>query len=176
MKIIKASRGSAEQMLDAMKSALSDAGIHASVITSDRTFKDNSGVFGTPGGHVKESELKQYWDENFETDPSLEGYDSYEEWLSDTISVMEEDGSNVTYDKEYVEKLTRGVDDELQSEFDSIKFEEGETSLVVRCTYMGDIEVELDVPYEDLFMTEDKLQQDIWYISNSAVEELENNL
>lgn len=115
MKIIKASTGSVSEMLDAMKSALDDAGVSASVKAA--------------------------------TD----------------------------IDTDYINRLIDGVENELYEEFSSIEFETKKDVLIVRCMY-EDIAVELEVPYSDLFMTEGKLQQDIWYIANTAIEELENSL
>lgn len=115
MKIIKASTGSVSEMLDAMKSALDDAGVSASVKAA--------------------------------TD----------------------------IDTDYINKLIDGVENELYKEFSSIEFETKKDVLIVRCMY-DNIEVELEVPYSDLYMTDGKLQQDIWYIANTAIEELENSL
>ena len=115
MKIIKASTGSVSEMLDAMKSALDDAGVSASVKAA------------------------------------------------------------IDIDTDYINKLIDGVENELYEEFSSIEFETKKDALIVRCMY-DDIAVELEVPYSDLFMTEGKLQQDIWYIANTAIEELENSL
>lgn len=186
MKVIKASRGSAADMLDAMKSALNDAGVSASVNASNRVFDDTNGIFTFPGGTVEESELKEYWDNNYDDDPVLQHYDNYDEWLKDTASNMieifdEEDGvvesaAEVAADtNDYIDKLIEGIKSDLDLEFNDVTCKKGKNSLLVTCTY-NDLQIDLDVPYEDLFMMEDKLNQDISYVVNSAIEELENSL
>lgn len=187
MRVIKASKGSAMDMLDAMKDALNDAGVSASssVKASGRVFHDTSGIFGYPGSTIEESELREYWESNYDDDPILQQYESYDEWLKDSGCKMneifdegEEDVIESAYkviDEDYLNKLIEGIESSLYLEFNDVKFEKGQNSLVVRCTY-NDLQIDLDVPYEDLFMTEDKLQQDINYVANSAIEELENSI
>jgi hypothetical protein len=48
-------------------------------------FKDPQGMFGEPGSIVTAQELKDYWDEEYEWDPSLQDFDSFEDWYYDTI-------------------------------------------------------------------------------------------
>lgn len=186
MKVIKASRGSAADMLDAMESALNDAGVSASVNASSRVFDDTSGIFTFPGGTVEESELREYWDSNYNDDPVLQQYENYDEWLNDTVSNMieifdeerdvVESAEGVPSDNdEYLDKLIEGIKSDLYLEFNNVICEKGKTSLLVKCTY-NDLQLDLDVPYEDLFMMDDKLNQDISYVVNSAIEELENSL
>lgn len=47
-------------------------------------FRDSNGVFGLPGDIVSKGDFKQYWEENYDYDPSLQEYNSFEDWWADT--------------------------------------------------------------------------------------------
>lgn len=57
--------------------------------SSARVYVDSSGHMGTKGDKWTESELKNYWEENKDSDPVLANYDNYSNWLKDTLSHME---------------------------------------------------------------------------------------
>ena len=48
-------------------------------------FEDPQGMFGEPGSIVTAQELKDYWDEEHEWDPSLQDFDSFEDWYEGTV-------------------------------------------------------------------------------------------
>lgn len=50
---------------------------------------DTSGIVGDFGEAWTVSQLRDYWNAESEYDPVLQGYDSFDSWLSDTISQME---------------------------------------------------------------------------------------
>lgn len=50
-----------------------------------QVFEDPQGMFGEPGAIVTAQELKDYWDEEYEWDPSLQDFNSFEDWYEDTI-------------------------------------------------------------------------------------------
>lgn len=50
-----------------------------------QVFNDPQGMFGEPGAIVTAQELKDYWDEEYEWDPSLQDFNSFEDWYEDTI-------------------------------------------------------------------------------------------
>lgn len=50
-----------------------------------QVFEDPQGMFGEPGGIVTAQELKDYWDEEYEWDPTLQDFNSFEDWYEDTI-------------------------------------------------------------------------------------------
>ena len=54
-----------------------------------QVFKDPQGMFGEPGAIVTAQELKDYWDEEYEWDPSLQDFNSFEDWYEDTIEWFE---------------------------------------------------------------------------------------
>lgn len=54
-------------------------------INLTQRFKDPQGMFGEPGSIVTAQELKDYWDEEHEWDPSLQEFDNFEDWYYGTI-------------------------------------------------------------------------------------------
>ena len=52
-------------------------------------FKDPQGMFGEPGSIVTAQELKDYWDEEYDWDPSLQEFDNFEDWYYDTVEWFE---------------------------------------------------------------------------------------
>lgn len=61
-----------------------DVDIHESIDLTQQ-FKDPQGMFGLPGDIVTAQDLKDYWDEECEYDPSLQDFDTFEDWYYDTI-------------------------------------------------------------------------------------------
>lgn len=52
---------------------------------SDKKFRDINGGLGLVDEIYTFQELKDIWDEDHNFDPSMEEYDSFEEWVNDTI-------------------------------------------------------------------------------------------
>lgn len=48
-------------------------------INEDKTYIDTHGGFGEPGEKITFKDIKKYWDNNFDTDPCLQEYDSEDE-------------------------------------------------------------------------------------------------
>lgn len=48
-------------------------------MNKDKTYIDLHGGFGEPGEKITFAEIKKYWDDNFDTDPCLQEYDSEDE-------------------------------------------------------------------------------------------------
>ena len=53
-------------------------------INEDKTYIDTHGGFGEPGEKITFKDIKKYWDNNFDTDPCLQEYDSFEDWFKET--------------------------------------------------------------------------------------------
>lgn len=53
-------------------------------MNKDKTYIDVHGGFGEPGEKITFAEIKKYWDNNFDTDPCLQEYDSFEDWFKET--------------------------------------------------------------------------------------------
>lgn len=47
-------------------------------------YEDLDGGFGDPGAHYTMRNIKEYWNESNESDPSLAAYDDFESWWRDT--------------------------------------------------------------------------------------------
>lgn len=54
----------------------------------DEMFTDNDGVFGNPGDVISKKDMRAYYEENCDSDPSLMDYDSFEDWWSATSSML----------------------------------------------------------------------------------------
>ena len=53
-------------------------------VLASEEFIDDYGMFGDPGEHITRNEAATYFNQNNESDPSLTGYDSFEDWWNDT--------------------------------------------------------------------------------------------
>lgn len=56
----------------------------ATEMNEDKTYIDAHGGFGEPGAKITFTEIKKYWDDNSDTDPILQDYDSFEDWFKET--------------------------------------------------------------------------------------------
>lgn len=75
----------------------------------------------------------------------------------------------------YLQELKYLVEQEVDSEVDSISFKENDDELSVIVIWMGNL-VQFDVPYEDLSFEEDGMDVDVSYISNTIIDEIERSL
>lgn len=75
----------------------------------------------------------------------------------------------------YLQELKYLVQQEVDSEVDSISFKENDDELSVIVGWMGNL-VQFDVPYEDLSFEEDGMDVDVSYISNTIIDEIERSL
>lgn len=76
---------------------------------------------------------------------------------------------------EYLQELKYRVEQEVDSEVDSIVFEENDDELSVIVRWMDNL-VQFDVPYSDLSFEEDGMDVDVSYISNTIIDEIERSL
>lgn len=65
----------------------------------DEMFTDNDGVFGNPGDIISKRDMRAYYEENCDSDPSLMDYNSFEDWWSDTESYLTTVESATSSDK-----------------------------------------------------------------------------
>lgn len=85
MPVCAASSKGIHEMLNAFEDKLEEVGGSTQVQAAyDPEYKDVGGGFGEPGAVYKYSEIKQYWDEDHDSDPVLQEYDSFEDWWNDT--------------------------------------------------------------------------------------------
>lgn len=74
----------------------------------DELFTDNDGVFGNPGDIISKRDMRAYYEENCDSDPSLMDYNSFEDWWQHTKQWLEpvtnstsvESSDNFAYDWE----------------------------------------------------------------------------
>lgn len=64
--------------------------VSSSTICSSTTYEDVDGVFGEPGERYTSDEIRSYWDNNYDSDPVLEGYSSFKEWFNDSKEFLKE--------------------------------------------------------------------------------------
>lgn len=94
MKISKSS--SIENMLNVFRNRLDELEVSSSTktlselndvheITAHTYVDEHGGAFGEPGLAYSEEELRSYYEQNEDSDPVLQGYASFEDWLTDTI-------------------------------------------------------------------------------------------
>ena len=75
----------------------------------------------------------------------------------------------------YLQELKYLVEQEVDSEVDSISFKENDDELSVIVGWMGNL-VQFDVPYEDLSFEDNGMDVDVSYISNTIIDEIERSL
>lgn len=50
------------------------------------TYKDTDGIMGERGATWTDAQLKQYWDDNHDSDPVMNEYDSFDSWFKETAN------------------------------------------------------------------------------------------
>lgn len=60
----------------------------ATNIEAAEAYEDTQGIMGEPGDVWTYAELREYWDSEQLNDPVMSQYDSFEDWVDDTISYM----------------------------------------------------------------------------------------
>lgn len=55
----------------------------------DEMFTDHDGVFGNPGDVISKRDMRDYWEDNYESDPSLIEFNSFEDWWSATEAMLQ---------------------------------------------------------------------------------------
>ena len=91
------------------------------------SYKDTTGVMGTPGEIYTDKDLKSYWDSEKDYDPVLKDYKgNYDKWLADTTSYMETINEGIFglgkkkkpdfYSKEEIAKRRKAREDKLQKD------------------------------------------------------------
>lgn len=56
--------------------------------TFSEIYRDDYGIMGEVGSTWTIKELRKYWDSDHMYDPVLSEYDSFSDWLDDTLSNM----------------------------------------------------------------------------------------
>lgn len=106
---------------------------------------------------------------------SIDLGDTDEEVLGGNSNYLGSDGERSTDTdaiKQYVDNIQFGVRSELETEVDSIAFRSDEINMYVTVVYMDNVR-EYEVPYEDLTFDESKVDEDVSYIVNTVLEDLD---
>lgn len=75
----------------------------------------------------------------------------------------------------YLHNLIGDIQSEVESEVDGLIFNTDDDSLLVTVTYTGKV-IEFAVPFEDLSFNFDTMEEDVSYVANTILEEIETNL
>lgn len=88
----------------------------ATEMNEDKTYIDAHGGFGEPGEKITFTEIKKYWDDNSDTDPILQDYDSFEDWFKETkqnyLTEIDESLNEASTDR--VQKLLSIIDNSFE--------------------------------------------------------------
>lgn len=91
----KFSKGRPEQFLHLVQNKIAELGGQVEgcdkiTASQEATYVDDNGIMGEPGATWTIRDLGTYWYNNYQDDPSMSNYDSFDSWLDDTISQMTE--------------------------------------------------------------------------------------
>lgn len=154
------------------------------------TYQDMDGSFSGIGDIFTENELRDMYKDMKHYDPVVGQYDTFEEWLKDTVEngylkIVESasDFDEVTHETvtaaedvdrdRYLHTLIGDCDAELENEVDSTVWDNDEENIFLTVTYMDNV-IELQIPFEDLDMDWDTIDSDVAYIVNSVLQDLDN--
>lgn len=88
-RIIKAA--TLEDMIDAFENRIDQLDASACDKITSTTWIDVDGAFGEKGAKYTDQEIREYWDEDHDDDPTMMEYSSFEDWWEDTKEWMKED-------------------------------------------------------------------------------------
>lgn len=144
---------------------------------SETYYIDIDGMFGEHGEIYSEEDFLTYWEENKNSDPVLMEYDSYEEWLQDTLQWMESvegyelnESKKIRKDKLYIKDSKPLVEDnvdvmDLFKGVDSKDMDHWGSDLYVRKTPETTkiINSLPDMYKKNVTTFRDEIDFDIWY-------------
>lgn len=158
-----------------MDNALNDEGVTESMMESyAECYRDVSGMFGEPDDIVSIWDMKTYWNTYKNSDPVLMDYDTYEDWLSDTISSMEPiyESRKVRKNKLFIKDSKKLMEDddfvdvmELISDIDSKDMDHWGSDLYLRKTPKTTKIVDSlpNSQRKNVTTFRDQIDHDIWY-------------
>ena len=182
-------KGSPEDFARAIKNRISMlSGINSSetVMSScDECFKDVNGLFGDVGEILTIAQMREYWEENKDSDPVLMDYRNYKEWLKDTLDNMESvdnidiesseaimSADDATDDARYLHTLIGDIQSEIEHEVETIQFDQDDSNLYMTVVYM-DMVKEYKIPFDDLSFEFDNIESDVEYVANTVRSDLD---
>lgn len=135
------------------------------VVSASETYSDPNGVLGDPDGKYTSEDLRKIYDESKGSDPVIDQYNSYDEWLADTkqflhpVTAASEDENR----DGYIKRLMGDLDEELSEEVDSMEWSTDDANVIVTVSVGDDIH-EYTVPFADLQFDWDDIPTDVDYI------------
>ena len=182
-------KGSPEDFARAIKNRISMlSGINSSetVMSScDECFRDVHGLFGDVGEILTIAQMREYWEENKDSDPVLLEYNNYKEWLKDTLDNMESvdnidiesseaimSADDATDDARYLHTLIGDIQSEIEHEVETIEFDQDDSNLYMTVMYMDTVK-EYKIPFDDLSFEFDTIESDVEYVANTVRSDLD---
>jgi len=148
-------------------------------------YVDNSGGFGEVGEELTLQQIKEYWNNNYDGDPSLEQYDSFESWWSDTrqwlspvYSSTEVTAASANLDEldpAYIERYLHTLIGDVESALNDagivehiIESGDGSGDAIYITIPDNGFATEFAVPEDDLTWDFDQMKKDVNYIVNEV--------
>lgn len=164
--------------------------VNASESVQSAMYQDMDGsTLGDIGTTATEEELRRLYDELHDSDPVVSDYDSFEDWLDDTVNngylkkiagsesveAAEEDDDEYDENAEYIQTLIGDLESEIVGRhgdvIESIVFDDDDETLYMTVTfeYNGETSInDYEIPFEDLSMDPESMEDDVNYIADQV--------
>lgn len=164
--------------------------VNASESVQSAMYQDMDGsTLGDIGTTATEEELRRLYDEWHDSDPVVSEYDSFEDWLDDTVNngylkriagsetveAAEEDDDEYDENAEYIQALIGDLESEIVGRhgdvIESIVFDDDDETLYMTVTFEHNGETSIndyEIPFEDLSMDPESMEDDVNYIADQV--------
>lgn len=167
--------------------------VNASESVQSAMYQDMDGsTLGDIGTTATEEELRRLYDEWHDSDPVVSEYESFEDWLDDTVNngylkriagsetveaAEEDDDEDDEYDEnaEYIQALIGDLESEIVGRhgdvIESIVFDDDDETLYMTVTFEHNGETSIndyEIPFEDLSMDPESMEDDVNYIADQV--------
>ena len=142
------------------------------VMSAEETYSDPNAILGDPDATYTMSDLKQTFEDLRGSDPVVDAYGSFDEWLKDTKKFLEpvnaasdDAAENVSDDEKdrYIHTLMGDLDSELIDEVDNMDWSTDDSNIIITVSVQEDVH-EYTVPFSDLKFDWDSMTDDVDYI------------
>lgn len=164
--------------------------VNAAESVQSAMYQDMDGsTLGDIGTTATEEELHRLYDELHDSDPVVSDYESFEDWLDDTVNsgylkkiagsesveAAEEDDDEYDENAEYIQTLIGDLESEIVGRhgdvIESIVFDDDDETLYMTVTfeYNGETSInDYEIPFEDLSMDPESMEDDVNYIADQV--------
>lgn len=164
--------------------------VNAAESVQSAMYQDMDGsTLGDIGTTATEEELRRLYDEWHDSDPVVSEYDSFEDWLDDTVNngylkriagsetveAAEEDDDEYDENAEYIQALIGDLESEIVGRhgdvIESIVFDDDDETLYMTVTFEHNGETSIndyEIPFEDLSMDPESMEDDVNYIADQV--------